>query len=78
MKLETKFDIGDTAWMMYHSQVIEVEILKLFISSHEQGEYKYIVPKIDYTVRYKQADDNWHNIPESELFKTKQELLDSL
>jgi hypothetical protein len=78
MIIETKFDIGDTAWMMKSNQCIEVEIKSFSIVGEPSGLYNSVIPHIDYSARYEQDDDVWYNLSGNDLFKTKQELIDSL
>lgn len=75
MQIETKYNIGDEVWWMrgnvpQSGKVFWIDVqLKIYKKSTEQKEYYYIE---------KMLKDVACNIHESELFPTKQDLLNSL
>ena len=72
MKIETKFDIGDTAYMLENNKVRTDEVRGITIVVDTAAHYMSRVTTV-YTLGLdgRRFDDN-------KLFKTKQELLDSL
>ena len=80
MKIDTKFNIGDTAWTIIGNKVKEFRITGFRVSVI--GQY---VPEIGFPeglfnneIVYIIGFDYSTEIPESKLFKTKKELLESL
>ena len=67
MEVQTKFNINDTVWVVADNKVTQRRITNIKISVEDPA-----LPKITYTtigdIKY----------PEQDVFKTKQELIDSL
>ena len=67
MEVQTKFNINDTVWFVVDNKVTQRRITGIEISVEDPA-----LPKITYTtiggIKY----------PEQDVFKTKQELIDSL
>ena len=67
MEVQTKFNINDTVWVVADNKVTQRRITGIEISVEDSA-----LPKITYTtiggIKY----------PEQDVFKTKQELIDSL
>lgn len=68
MEVETKFDIGDKVWLIYNNIVTALKVCGYRITIDESFN-----PEIVYTLHY-----NCLEVAESQLFKTKEELLNSL
>jgi len=68
MEVETKFDIGDKVWLIYNNLVTALKVSGYRITIDESFN-----PEIVYTLNY-----NCLEVAESQLFKTKEELLNSL
>ena len=66
MEVNTKFNVGDQVWLVESNKVVMRIIDKLVINC--EGE----------TVDIKYSTNGSNNIPEHLLFKTKNELLESL
>lgn len=78
MKIETKFDIGDEVWYFSHITPIKAEKSKI----KQVAEYSHY-PEITWLLEAKEnpygAKDAYHILrKEDELFKTKEELKNSL
>ena len=70
MKIETKFNLGDKVFVLWHDKVQKVEVVSLCAFT----EISDI--KINYDVSFVPG---WvETLSESRLFGTKQELIDSL
>lgn len=75
MKIETKFNIGDKVWLMWGNKAIQREIRSLYIQIDSEEQYEA------YNLSVQEEDDNVLNdclFELDEIFRTKQELLDSL
>lgn len=75
MKIETKLDIGDIAFIMSNNKVKEVEVeeIDIRIKTNHLGVIEKI---IRYTLTHAAGDLNFFN--ESEIYSTKQDLLNDL
>lgn len=76
MIIETKFNIGDRAWFMKNNKVTEVIISSISLSYVDSDSDNII-----YTANDAANPTHWLDhvdIEEKTLFKSKQELLDSL
>ena len=72
MTIETKFNIGDEVWYMENNKVCCDTISAIHLHVYEYDRiFNYSFGLTDCTKPYIQVD-------ESKLFRTKQELLDSL
>ena len=67
MEVQTKFNINDTVWVVADNKVTQRRITGVEISVEDSA-----LPKITYTTI---GDIEY---PEQDVFKTKQELIDSL
>ena len=70
MKITTKFDIYQRAWVVWDNQVMNIVLDKINVS---------VDPKMNENISYQSVDlrkNEW--IPERKLFHTKEELLKSL
>ena len=67
MEVQTKFNINDTVWVVADNKVTQRRITGIEISVEDPA-----LPKITYTTI---SDIKY---PEQDVFKTKQELIDSL
>ena len=68
MEVITKYDIQDMAWMVSANKVVKTVITGLGITLTGPDSYE-----VNYGVNHSSAD-----VPENQLFKTKEELLESL
>lgn len=68
MKATTKYNIGDRVWLIRDNQAVRSLITRVIISfdSPENG-------KVEYSLHYGDTE-----IPEEQLFSTKEELLKAL
>jgi hypothetical protein len=67
MEVNTKFNINDTVWVVCDNKVIQQNVKGIEISAEKKGI------TITYTLS---KDDSTYT--ETELYKTKQELIDAL
>lgn len=74
MTIETKFNIGDEAWFMYSDRLWHGSITAINLDVHRDKETStlYQVSK-EYL-----GDERNYWLGESKLFRTKQELIESL
>jgi hypothetical protein len=76
MKVETKFDVGNQVFLMHDNKVVHAKITFILISVQSQRsdnpviKYDLMTPSPDYILL--------KGIKESLLFKTKEDLLNSL
>ena len=68
MEVKTKYDIEDNVWMVSANKVVKTTVTGLGITLTGPDSYE-----VDYSVNYSSID-----IPENQLFRTKEELLESL
>lgn len=72
MKIETKFSMGDSAFVMYNNKAVPILIMGVH----------YSIDKYTGEITYYSADISTGNglekFEEKEVFKTKRELLESL
>lgn len=72
MKIETKFNMGDSAFVMYNNKVVPILIMGVHYSLDKYtGETTYYYADIS-------TDNGLERFKEKEVFKTKKELLESL
>lgn len=75
MTIETKFDIGDKCYFMYHNEVKESTIVKINFTK-EQLTSSFNIEKLTYNVELGYVSNI--DFKEDKLFSTKEELLKSL
>ena len=68
MEVNTKFNIRDEAWLVDENKAVKMIVTGLVITSTAPDSYE-----VKYDLNY-----SLHDIPESQVFKTKVELLESL
>ena len=68
MKATTKYDIGDMVWSLRGNRAVRLDVTRVIVSIEGDG-----LCEVSYSLHY---DDE--EIPESKLFKTKEELLNTL
>ena len=68
MKATTKFDIKDNVWLVYENKAVRRFVTGLVVTFTEPDSYD-----VKYDLNYSLCE-----IPENKLFKTKEELLESL
>lgn len=73
MEIKTKFNIGQTGFILDHGIIKEVRVNEIKISVYEDGQFKTTEISIDYIL---DAEDN--SIIEDFIFKTKEELFESI
>ena len=82
MNIETKFNIGEDVFLLYDNKIIEVKITNISISvSGKNIDYKHAIKQEPISIYYFYRDKSTthsHKSLEYEIFKTKQELLNSL
>lgn len=83
MTIESKYNIGDTVYIIYENKIQQVLITRITININPKTTF-YNPKDIRTTVLYstkKLNSGNWTDfgsIPEKDIFKTKEELLASL
>jgi len=75
MKIETKYSIGDKVWYMKNNFPLLTRVVRIQV---DQIDYRDRLIGIRYRVGILGLEHSESPIPESKIFKTKQELLDSL
>ena len=76
MTITTKYDVGDSAWVMTNNMVKNIKIHSLDIKISKDSEIRII-----YTIHLKSklnGEQVWDEFMESSIFPTKEELLKSL
>lgn len=68
METKTKYDIEDMVWMIANNKAEKRLITRVIISAEEAGSWE-----VKYSLQYGDTE-----YPEKQLFKTKEELLESL
>lgn len=68
MEATTKFDIKDNVWLVYENKAVRRFVTGLVVTFTEPDGYD-----VKYDLNYSLCE-----IPENKLFKTKEELLESL
>lgn len=72
MKIETKFNMGDSAFVMYNNKAVSILIMGVHYSlDRYAGEITYYSANIS-------TGNGLERFKEEEVFKTKKELLESL
>ena len=72
MKIETKFNMGDSAFVMYNNKAVPILIMGVHYSlDRYAGEITYYSANIS-------TGNGLERFKEKEVFKTKKELLESL
>ena len=68
MEVNTKFNIRDEVWLVDENKAVKMIVTGLVITTTAPDSYE-----VKYDLNY-----SLHDIPESQVFKTKVELLESL
>ena len=68
METKTKYDIKDMVWLVNENKTVKMSVTGLAITATGTDKYE-----VKYILNYSLSD-----IPESQVFKTKEELLGSL
>lgn len=68
MKATTKYDIGDRVWSLRDNRAVRLDVTRVIVSIEGDG-----LCEVSYSLHYSDGE-----IPESKLFKTKEELLNTL
>lgn len=68
MKATTKYDIGDWVWSLRDNRAVRLDVTRVIVSIEGDG-----LCEVSYSLHY--GDEE---IPESKLFKTREELLNTL
>ena len=68
METKTKYDIKDMVWLVNENKAVKMSVTGLAITATGTDKYE-----VKYILNYSLSD-----IPESQVFKTKEELLESL
>ena len=66
--MTTKFNIGDKVWLIIDNQALRSDITRVIISVESPDNYE-----VSYSLHYRDTE-----IPEEQLFSTKEELLKTL
>jgi hypothetical protein len=80
MKIETKYDIGQTVFVMFENKVLQETISEILfhhgvtVMGIRDSSIKYRI-KVDITHR---SESDFRDFPEEKVFPTKQDLLNSL
>ena len=77
MTIETKYNIGDEVWLMYHNKAVRTKTESVKIKKYAR---RTMGMKIETCITYDVAtpDDSTIEVIEESLFPTKEELLKSL
>ena len=78
MKIQTKLSLKDKGFIIVDRKIIQATVLriKIDIQANNQGK---VGMAIQYSCRYKHAGGHtFDTVHEGQIFKTKQELIDSL
>ena len=67
MTIETKYNVGQKVWILHRNTIREETVIEIKIEVNKRGKAEII-----YDIRYME------DVSESELFPSKQALLDSL
>ncbi len=68
MEAKTRFDIGDMVWSLRGNRAVRLDVTRVIVSIEGDG-----LCEVSYSLHY--GDEE---IPESKLFKTREELLNTL
>ena len=68
MEAKTRFDIGDMVWSLRGNRAVRLDVTRVIVSIEGHG-----LCEVSYSLHY--GDEE---IPESKLFKTREELLNTL
>ena len=68
MKATTKYDIGDWVWYLRDNRAVRLDVTRVIVSIEGDG-----LCEVSYSLHYGDGE-----IPESKLFKTREELLNTL
>ena len=68
MKATTKYDIGDWVWSLCNNRAVRLDVTSVIVSIEGDG-----LCEVSYSLHY----GDWE-IPEIKLFKTREELLNTL
>ena len=68
MEATTKYDIRDNVWLVNENKAVKMIVTGLVITATEPDSYE-----VKYDLTYSLCE-----IPESQIFRTKEELLESL
>ena len=68
MEAKTRFDIGDMVWSLRGNRAVRLDVTRVIVSIEGDG-----LCEVRYSLHY--GDEE---IPESKLFKTREELLNTL
>lgn len=86
MKIESKFDIGQKVWSIQNNKIRESLITEINLGgvrSHPNDAHGLCNTEVVYGLdsnvdRYDDYTPRYENVSERDIFKTKQELIDSL
>lgn len=78
MTITTKYDVGDSAWVMTNNMVKNIKIHSLDIKISKDSEIRIIYNTYNIVVKSNLGEIVWDQFMESSIFSTKEELLKSL
>lgn len=76
MKIETKFNLGDRVFVLYHDRVHEVFVTGVFAFHEFNGTLTHDTFAINYRVKFEAGGEA--KFGEDKLFATKEKLLELL
>lgn len=76
MKIETKFNLGDKVFVLYHDRVHNVLVTGVFAFHEFDGTLKHDTFAINYRVKFEAGGEE--KFSEDRIFATKEKLLESL
>ena len=76
MTIETKFNVGDTAFVLYENRIYEVTVTGISYFTEYNNIWRRLTSEINYRIKFPAGGET--KLAESRLFATKQDLLESL
>lgn len=76
MEIQTKFSLGDKVWLMWSNSAIQREVSRIYVFINDEEQYESYGLKFTDDEEFVNVCDVNHEA--EDLFRTKQELLDSL
>lgn len=78
MDIETKFEVNDEVWIMRDNMPIACTIHEVLVRVWDNNPIMPNIVDIGYLCTISEGSNSRESMKESQLFKTKDELLDSL
>lgn len=82
MKIETKYSIGEKVWFIFDNKVQNscIKCIQINVREGDNRNEPFVVTDFDYVLlaKTRKGEHENHYFEDCELFKTKEELLNSL